>query len=148
VACRAARRCTELREEDDKLATDLLEHGIAPAVEGRPPELVVIEADGTMLRAQRDGQTNVKLRTAASYHGKIPAGGRPQKRLSLQGKRFYATTAPTRQFGRAIAVDGVAKDRLNRVKHILACHDGEDEFGLVFRAWFPTGRSINATNGT
>jgi hypothetical protein len=126
-----------LRQDHHRLEDDLLHHGIAPAFEGAAPELVVIEADGTFVRAQREASKVIKVRTAVSYHNKAPAGGRRHRRWRLVGKHCYATTSATNTFGRAIAVDGIARYRLNRVRHILACHDGEDEFGLTFRAWFP-----------
>jgi hypothetical protein len=126
-----------IRGDHLRIEDDLLNHGIAPPYEGAAPELVVIEADGTFLRAQREDAKSLKVHTAVSYHGKQLAGGRRHKRWRLTGKHCYATTASTTAFGKAIAVDGIARYRLNRVRTILACHDGEDEFGLTFRAWFP-----------
>lgn len=128
---------SRLRAEHLRMEEQMLGHGVAPPFEGAAPELVVIEADGTFVRAQREASKVIKVRTAVSYHGKAPAGGRRHRRWRLVGKHCYATTSPTNQFGRAIAVDGIARYRLNRVRHVLACHDGEDEFGLTFRAWFP-----------
>lgn len=100
-------------------------------------ELVVVEADGTFLRAQREDADRFEVKTAITYAGKQPAGGRRHRRFKLLEKGCFATTADADTFGTHIAVQGMVRYGLHLVPNVLCAHDGLDEYGQTFHAWLP-----------
>lgn len=126
-----------VRTEEGVLVASVFELGEAPPEEGPAPEIVVVEADGTHLRAQREGQPSFEVKTGVFYTGKTRAGGRRHRRWKLLNKGCYATTADADRFGMGLAARGFHWVGLHRARHLLAAHDGLDQYGQTFHDWFP-----------
>jgi hypothetical protein len=126
-----------VRAEDSRLVESVFELGEAPPEDVPSPELVVVEADGTFLKAQREPGDRFEVRTGVFYTGKAPAGGRRHRRWRLLDKGCYATTADADAFGQGLAAAGFHQVGLHKARWVLACHDGLDEFGETFRGYFP-----------
>jgi hypothetical protein len=126
-----------IRGEEDELLRSVFELGEAPPEEGPAPELVVAEADGTYLAAQREPLRKFEVKSGVLYTGKRPVGGRRHRRWRLVDKGCYATTADADGFGMGLAARGFDWLGLHRALYVLAAHDGLDEFGATFRGWFP-----------
>lgn len=126
-----------VRTEEGHLVASVFELGEAPPEDGPSPELVVVEADGTYLKAQREDQESFEVKTGVFYTGKTRAGGRKHRRWRLVDKGCYATTGDADAFGMGLAARGFHWVGLHRARWILAAHDGLDEFGETFRGWFP-----------
>ena len=125
-----------VRSEDGRLVESVFELGESPP--DRPgPELVVVEADGTFIRAQGEATDRIEVKTGVFYTGKEPAGGRKHRRWRLVDKGCYATTAAADDFGKGLAAQGFSDVGLHHARHVLCLHDGLDEFGQTFRDWFP-----------
>jgi hypothetical protein len=140
-ACSAWRVLQEegarIRGEEGELISRVFDDGEAPPDVGSSPELVVVEADGTFLLAQREGQDRFEVKTGVFYTGKERAGGRRHRRWRLQGKGCYATSADQDAFGKALAASGFSWVGLHRASFVLCVHDGLDEYGQGFTDWFP-----------
>ena len=115
----------------------MFELGEAPEDTGLSPELVVVEADGTFLAAQKEEGDRFEVKTGVFYTGKDRAGGRRHRRWKLLNKGCYATTADADAFGRGLAARGFHWIGLHRARHVLCVHDGLDEYGQTFSDWFP-----------
>lgn len=126
-----------IRTEEGELVRAVFEMGEAPMEPGATPELVVVEADGTYLKAQREGQPSFEIKTGVFYTGKARAGGRRHRRHRLLDKGCYATSHDADAFGKGLAARGFAWVGLHRARHVLCVHDGLDEFGATFSDWFP-----------
>jgi hypothetical protein len=126
-----------VRTEEGELVAAVFELGQAPPDVGLAPELVVVEADGTFLRAQREEADRFEVRTGVFYTGKAHAGGRRHRRSRLLQKGCYATTSDADSFGKGLAARGFAWAGLHRARCVLAVHDGLDEYGRGFHDWFP-----------
>lgn len=105
------------------------------------PDVVIVEADGTYLKAQgkdrREDQTSFEVKTGVFYTGKARAGGRRHKRWRLTGKGAHASTGDADEFGKALATKGFHQVGIHQAKHVVCLHDGLDEFGQTFHDWFP-----------
>lgn len=95
-----------VRAEDGRLAASVFELGEAPPDDVPSPELVVVEADGTFLKAQHELSDRFEVKTGVFYTGKEPAGGRRHRRWRLVNKGCYATTADADRFGMGLAAAG------------------------------------------
>ena len=126
-----------VRGEDGALVESVFELGEAPPEGGPSPELVVVEADGTYLKAQREGQPSFEVKTGVFYTGKERAGGRRHRRWRLLNKGCYASAVGADAFGMGLAARGFHWAGLHRARWVLCAHDGLDEFGKTFRGWFP-----------
>jgi hypothetical protein len=126
-----------VRTEEGELVASVFELGEAPPDVGLAPELVVVEADGTYLSAQREEVDRFEVKTGVFYAGKERAGGRRHRRWRLLNKGCYATTADADAFGKGLAARGFAWVGLHRARWVLAVHDGLDEYGGGFHDWFP-----------
>jgi hypothetical protein len=126
-----------VRTEEGELVASVFELGEVPLEVGPAPELVVGEADGTFLAAQREDVERFEVKTGVFYTGKAPAGGRRHRRFTLLNKGCYATTGDQDAFGKALAARGFAWVGLHRARHVLCAHDGLDEYGPGFHDWFP-----------
>ena len=125
-----------VRAEHGALVESVFELGELPP-DAPSPELVVVEADGTYIKAQREDHDRFEVKTGVFYSGKTPAGGRKHRRWRLVDKGCYATTADADDFGKGLAAQGFFKVGLHHAGHVLCAHDGLDEFGETFRDWFP-----------
>ena len=125
-----------VRNEEGELVGRIFELGEAPP-DTDAHELVVVEADGTFLRAQREELKSFEVKTGVFYTGKARAGGRKHRRRKLLNKGCYATTADADNFGKGLATRGFHWVGLHRAAHVLAAHDGLDEYGKTFHDWFP-----------
>ncbi len=126
-----------IRTEEGELVASVFELGEAPPEDGPSPELVVTQADGTYLAAQREEADRFEIKTGVFYTGKDPAGGRRHRRWRLLNKGCYATTADADRFGMGLAARGFHWIGLHRARHVLCVHDGLDEYGQTFSDWFP-----------
>lgn len=108
---------------------------------GLDPGVVMVEADGTYLRAQGKDWSGdhrwFEIKSGVFYTGKERAGGRKHKRWRLTGKGAHATADQADRFGKALATKGFHQVGLHKAKHVVCLHDGLDEFGRTFRDWFP-----------
>lgn len=125
-----------VRAEDGALVESVFELGELPP-DAASPELVVVEADGTFLKAQREDQDRFEVKTGVFYTGKQRAGGKKHRRWKLVDKGCYATTADADGFGKGLAAQGFWQIGLHHAGHVFCLHDGLDEFGQTFRDWFP-----------
>lgn len=125
-----------VRSEEGVLVDSVFALGEAPPA-GEAPDVVVVEADGTFLRAQREGQPKFEVKTGVFYDGKASASGRRWRRRTLLNKGCFATTADADEFGKGLAAKGFWWIGLHRAQHVLCAHDGLDEYGATFRSWFP-----------
>ena len=125
-----------VRAEDGALVESIFELGELPP-DAPSPELVVVEADGTFIKAQREEGDRFEVKTGVFYTGKSPAGGRKHRRWRLVDKGCFATTADADCFGKGLAAQGFWRVGLHHAGNILCAHDGLDEFGQTFRDWFP-----------
>lgn len=126
-----------VRTEEGELVASVFELGEAPPGEGLAPDLVVVEADGTYLPAQREEGDRFEVKTGVFYTGKERAGGRRHRRFRLLNKGCYATTGDQDAFGKGLAARGFSWVGLHRATHVLCVHDGLDEYGQGFHDWFP-----------
>jgi hypothetical protein len=126
-----------VRREEGELVSSVFDLGEAPPDEGLAPDLVVVEADGTHVKAQGEGKPSFEVKTGVFYTGKHRAGGRRHRRWRLVNKGCYATTADADRFGKGLAARGFHWVGLHRAKWVLAAHDGMDQFGATFHDWFP-----------
>lgn len=126
-----------VRTEEGELVASVFELGEAPPEDGPGPELVVVEADGTYLPAQREDTDRFEVKSGVFYTGKERAGGRRHRRWRLVNKGCYATTADQDAFGKSLAARGFHWVGLHRARHVLCVHDGLDEYGQGFHDWFP-----------
>lgn len=126
-----------VRTEEGKLVASVFELGEAPPQDGPSPELVVVEADGTYLPAQREPSDRFEVKTGVFYTGKTRAGGRKHRRWRLLDKGCYATSADADRFGMGLAARGFHWVGLHRARWVLCAHDGLDEYGETFASWFP-----------
>jgi len=126
-----------IRTEEGELVKAVFELGEAPPDVGLAPELVVVEADGTFLAAQKEQGDRFEVKTGVFYTGKCPAGGRRHRRWRLLDKGCYATTGDQDAFGKGLAARGFSWVGLHRARHVLCVHDGLDEYGQGFHDWFP-----------
>lgn len=133
VQCEGAR----IRTEEGELVASVFELGESPPDEGLAPELVVVEADGTYLAAQREEGDRFEVKTGVFYTGKHRAGGRRHRRWRLLNKGCYATTGDQDSFGKGLAARGFSWVGLHHARHVLCVHDGLDEYGQGFHDWFP-----------
>ncbi len=108
-----------IRTEEGKLVEAVFELGEAPPEVGLAPELVVVEADGTFLRAQREEGDRFEVRTGVFYTGKRRAGGRRHRRFRLLEEGCYATTASADSFGKGLAARGFSWAGLHRARWVL-----------------------------
>lgn len=69
-----------VRTEEGELVHSVFERGEAPPEDGLPPELVVVEADGTFLAAQQGEGDRFEVKTGVFYTGKDRTGGRRSPR--------------------------------------------------------------------
>lgn len=125
-----------VRIEDGALVDSVFELGELPP-DAPGPELVVVEADGTFLKAQREDGDRFEVKTGVFYTGKSRAGGRKHQRWRLLDKGCYATTGDADEFGKGLAAQGFWRVGLHHADSVLCAHDGLDEFGQTFRDWFP-----------
>lgn len=125
-----------VRTEEGVLVDSVFELGEAPP-DHDPPPIVVVEADGTFLRAQREEADRFEVKTGVFYDGKTSAGGRRHRRRKLCNKGCFATTAGADDFGKGLAAKGFHWVGLHRARNVLCAHDGLDEYGQTFRDWFP-----------
>lgn len=125
-----------IRGEEGHLIESVFDAGEEPP-DVDAPALVIVEADGTYLRAQREDGDRFEVKTGVFYSGKKRAGGRRHRRWMLVDKGCYATTHDADAFGRALAAQGFWAVGLHHAKWVLCGHDGLDEFGQTFRDWFP-----------
>lgn len=126
-----------VRTEEGELVSSVFDLGEAPPEEVAAPDIVVVEADGTHLRAQREQTDRFEVKTGVFYTGKARAGGRKHRRWQLVNKGCYATTADADAFGMGLAARGIHWAGIHRAGCILCAHDGIDEFGATFRGYFP-----------
>ena len=126
-----------IRGEEGECVSRIFDLGEAPPDVGSSPSLVVVEADGTFLFAQRESQDRFEVKTGVFYTGKERAGGKRHRRWRLQGKGCYATSADQNAFGKALAAAGFSWVGLHRARNVLCVHDGLDEYGATFADWFP-----------
>lgn len=131
-----------VRDQDNRLVESVFELGEAPPEGTMSPDLVVVEADGTFLKAQHEIQNGEKIdrfeiKTGVFYTGKAKEGGRRHRRYRLVNKGCYATTADADTFGQALAAQGFWHVGLHKAKWVLCAHDGLDETGQTFKDWFP-----------
>ncbi len=115
----------------------VFELGEVPTDASPAPELVVVEADGTYLAAQKEEGDRFEVKTGVFYTGKARAGGRRHRRWRLLNKGCYATTGDQDAFGKGLAARGFHWVGLHRARHVLCVHDGLDEYGQGFHDWFP-----------
>jgi hypothetical protein len=126
-----------VRTEEGQLVASVFELGEAPPDDVLAPELVVVEADGTFLDAQREEGDRFEVKTGVFYTGKGRSGGRRHRRWRLLNKGCYATAHDQDAFGKGLAARGFAWVGLHRAHHVLCVHDGQDEYGQGFHDWFP-----------
>ncbi|HEX9089269.1 MAG TPA: UPF0236 family protein [Arthrobacter sp.] len=126
-----------VRIEENALVHSVFELGEVPPEVDPAPELVVVEADGTYLAAQREQGDRFEVKTGVFYTGKARAGGRRHRRFKLLNKGCYATTGDADAFGKGLAARGFSWVGLHRARWVLGVHDGLDEYGQGFRDWFP-----------
>ena len=126
-----------VRTEEGRLVASVFELGEVPADVGLTPDIVIVEADGAYVAAQREVGDRFEIKTGVFYTGKSRAGGRRHRRWKLLNKGCYATTADSDGFGRGLAARGFAWVGLHQARHVLCVHDGLDEYGRTFSDWFP-----------
>ena len=126
-----------VRTEEDEFVASVFELGQAPTDVSLTPDIVIVEADGAYVAAQREVGDRFEIKTGVFYTGKDRAGGRRHRRWKLLNKGCYATTADSDAFGRGLAARGFAWIGLHRARHVLCVHDGLDEYGQTFSDWFP-----------
>jgi hypothetical protein len=127
----------KVRTEEGELVEAIFELGQAPQDLDEHFAFAVLEADGTFLRAQGEGQDRFEVKTGVAYVGKTFAGGRRHRRWALRGKQVHATTADADAFGMGFAAAGFTQLGLHQIPHVLAAHDGLDAYGATFAGWFP-----------
>lgn len=126
-----------LMDEEGKTVEMIFgEHPQPPLQHPSSPDVVMVEADGTYLRAQgkdkQEDQSSFEVKTGVFYTGKARAGGRKHKRWRLIGKGAHASCEDSDNFGKALAAKGFQQVGLHQAKHVVCLHDGLDEFGKTF----------------
>ncbi len=113
-----------IRTEEGELVTSVFELGEAPEDTGLSPELVVVEADGTYVAAQREEGDRFEVKTGVFYTGKDVAGGRRHRRWRLLNKGCYATTGDQDAFGKGLAARGLPGSVFTGPATCCACTTG------------------------
>lgn len=120
-----------IRAEEGELVTSVFELGEAPPDVGAAPEIVIVEADGTFLAAQREEGDRFEVKTGVFYAGKARAGGRRHRRWKLLNKGCYATTGDQDAFGKGLAARGFAWGRPAPGPPLRARRAGRVRAGLL-----------------
>jgi hypothetical protein len=115
--------------------SELFDDGVAPP-EADPVEMVVVELDGAVLRAQGGGVFEAKV--TAAYTGKAIASAtaRHRKRLCT-GKVVMAGIYPEGTAGQAIYAWLCRSVHIHRARHTLVSGDGAAWIPAMAAAWFP-----------
>jgi hypothetical protein len=120
--------------EGDRAA--MFELGEAPPEPTEPPEMVVTEIDGAVLRRQRGGVFEAKV--AAAYRGKavVSATARHPRRV-VTGKVVVAGVYEQGTAGQVIYSALCRSVGLHRARHKMVAGDGAEWIPVLVREWFP-----------
>lgn len=115
--------------------------GLVPAGgDGPVPELIVCEADGTMLKEQDGRRRGAKMeaRLAVAYAGKVPIGDTQSKgRCRLKQKTMIASLDERDAFGQDLAIALEETFSFSRVPAKLFVADGDLKLKDLARLWLP-----------
>ncbi len=111
-----------LEEQEAREWERLLEERM---IEEEEREIVVIEADATLIHAQGEETDNLEVKVGLLYSGKeLESRTAKRKRYRLKEKRLYATLEGAESFGRGLYLTAARKLEVERAKHLLLLGDG------------------------
>lgn len=110
--------------------------GEAPPEPQEPPEMVVTEIDGAVLRHRRGGVFEAKV--AAAYSGKrvVSATARHRRRV-VTGKCVVAGVYEEGTAGQVFYSQLCRSARVHRARHRMVSGDGAEWIPVLVREWFP-----------
>jgi hypothetical protein len=117
-----------LRLEEGPLIESVFDAGEEPP-DIVAPALVMVEADSTYIKAQREDSDRFEVKTGVFYSGKKRAGGRRHRGWMLLDKGCYATTADADAFGKALAAQGFWAVGLHNARWVLCATMGSTSSG-------------------
>ncbi|HWO71866.1 MAG TPA: UPF0236 family protein [Actinomycetota bacterium] len=126
------------RRRQERVRSEMFEEGLAPPEPpGDPPQMVVTEVDGVVLRRQRPRGT-MEARLAVAYTGKqiVSATARHRKRV-VTGKVVVAGLWEEGQAGQVIYAWLSRSVGVHRARHLLVSGDGAEWIPVLVRNWFP-----------
>lgn len=134
-----------VRDDLERTRRELFELGVAPDP-GGPHRMVVVEADGTMIRLRQVVSTRKvivqgEVKLAIFYAGKRvtrSGTGTHARRATLLAKGAYASTQASDLFGQTAFVAAEEQVGLSRARFRLAISDGGSWLPLVFTQWLRT----------
>jgi len=93
----------------------------------RVRELVVTEADGTFLKAQREAAPEFEVRLGVLYSGKqLESPTAKHRRYRLEERVLYGGVEPAEAFGERLFLAGEARLGLSHARHLLLVGDGAE----------------------
>lgn len=124
------------RAEIERHREQLFDLGEAPPEPASPPEMVVSEIDGVVLRRQGGGVFEAKV--AAAYSGKqvVSPTARHRRRV-VTGKCVVAGIYEEGTAGQIIYSALCRSVGIHRARHRLVSGDGAEWIPVMVREWFP-----------
>lgn len=114
-------------EAEDERQAAVFRDGEAPACDGEVRELVVAEADGTFIKAQREGVPAFELRLGVLYSGRrLVSKTAKHRRYALQERVVYGGVETAEAFKERFYLAGEERLSLSLARHLLVVGDGAD----------------------
>lgn len=117
----------QIVEEEDRLQTEVFEHGVVPPRDQEKREIVLAEVDGAILRSQREEGDRFEVRLGVLTTGKsLESKTAKNRRYKLEERVRYGGVETAQNFGERLFLKGEAHLGLSRARHLLLVGDGAD----------------------
>ncbi len=117
----------QIVEEEDRLQTEVFEHGVVPPRDQEEREIVLAEVDGAILRSQREEGDRFEVRLGVLTTGKsLVSKTAKNRRYKLEERVRYGGVETAQNFGERLFLKGEAHLGLSRARHLLLVGDGAD----------------------
>lgn len=114
-------------EEEDAQQEAVFEDGEQPVSAPGEREIVVTEADGTFVKAQREQVPNFEVRLGVLFSGKeVESATAKHRRYRLKERVLYGGVEPAEAFGERLFLAGEAKLGISHAQHLLLVGDGAE----------------------
>lgn len=114
-------------EAEDRRQEAVFGDGVVPPRDETVREIVVAEADGTFLRAQREPGPDFEVRLGVLYSGRqLTSTTARHKRYRLQERVLYAGVESADDFKERFFLAGEERLSLSLARHLLVVGDGAD----------------------
>lgn len=118
--------------------TAIFDEGKAPGGDDQGPEIVVIEADGAVLRGCRHRGEKIEAKLGVMYTGKeLVSKTAKHKRYRLRDKGLFASTAEVGTFAQGLVASAERRVSLSKARYTLGVGDGAAWIRAMFESWLP-----------